>query len=290
MPTDPFDLQSKAAVDTVPRAPAFIVTLYGDVVAPRGGALWMGDVVACCAQHGINESLVRTAMSRLVAAGKLRGERVGRKSFYRLTEAAEAEFQTAARVLYAPPPLARGWLIAPGAQGPLPDGWAFLGSGLAIGPNRSDLPALPGLVLSAETVSTPQEWPALSRALWDLDLVADRYRSFLQRFEGLVDLAASADPGKAMPGERALALRLQLVHHYRHAALKDPRLPREAWPDGWPAETARQLFVRLYLALVNEADAFIGHGFRDIGGLLPHRTGATCLRCDRLLREAAGFA
>ena len=96
----------------IPRAPAFIVTLYGDAIEPRGGTLWMGDLVSCCAEQGISESLVRTAVSRLVAAGKLLGERIGRKSFYRLTDQAQAEFRSASKVLYTPPPMARGWLLA----------------------------------------------------------------------------------------------------------------------------------------------------------------------------------
>lgn len=54
------------------RSAPFIVTIYGDVVVPRGGVLWTGTLIDICARVGINESLVRTAVSRLVAAGSLR--------------------------------------------------------------------------------------------------------------------------------------------------------------------------------------------------------------------------
>jgi len=45
------------------RAGSFIVTLYGDVVEPRGGRLWMGNIIETCASMGISETLVRTAVS-----------------------------------------------------------------------------------------------------------------------------------------------------------------------------------------------------------------------------------
>src|SRR5690242_7752912 len=74
------------------KAASFIVTIYGDVIEPRGGVVWIGNLIETCKNVGITETLVRTAVSRLVAAGRLAGEREGRRSFYRLTEAAQAEF------------------------------------------------------------------------------------------------------------------------------------------------------------------------------------------------------
>jgi PaaX-like protein len=56
-----------------PRATGFIVTVCGDVVVPRRGVLWMGTLVRICAGLGLSEGLVRTAMSRLVAGGRLGG-------------------------------------------------------------------------------------------------------------------------------------------------------------------------------------------------------------------------
>ena len=80
-------------------AASFIVTVYGDIVVPRGEVLWMGSLIEICDSVGISENLVRTAVSRLVSAGSLLGERNGRRSFYRLAPAARAEFAEAAQRL-----------------------------------------------------------------------------------------------------------------------------------------------------------------------------------------------
>jgi len=281
------DVLETVLAPEIPRAPAFIVTIYGDAVEPRGGTLWMGDLVACCAVQGISESLVRTAVSRLVAGGKLLGDRIGRKSYYRLTDEAQAEFRDAARILYDPPPPARGWLIAlqPGGEA-LPPGWASMGQGSAMAPHREDIRQVDGPVLAAEAVRNPGGLRAYAAERWDLQTVAGRYRQFLDRFAALGGLLSREEGRFDIGGELALALRLQLVHHYRLAALKDPRLPREAWPADWPAEAARRLFVRAYLALAGAADEHIGHSFRDSDGLLPPVTEATVLRLNRLAREA----
>ena len=62
----------KRVLDAFPlSAASFVVTLYGDLVAPRGGELWTGNIVETLSTVGIAEPRVRTALSRLVAAGRL---------------------------------------------------------------------------------------------------------------------------------------------------------------------------------------------------------------------------
>ena len=43
------------------RAAGFIVTVYGDIVLPRGGILWTGSLIEICNRAGLSESVVRTA-------------------------------------------------------------------------------------------------------------------------------------------------------------------------------------------------------------------------------------
>ncbi|AVW93702.1 MULTISPECIES: PaaX family transcriptional regulator C-terminal domain-containing protein [Roseobacteraceae] len=267
-----------------PRAPDFIVTIYGDVVEPRGGTLWMGALIECCAEHGISESLVRTAVSRLVSSGRLEGARLGRKSFYRLSTAAQAEFRDAARILFDSPPTPESWLVAlrePDACGEAPFPWVRLASGVALAPARTDLRAIDGVIFEAHPVSG--HIPALAAQNWPLCDVATAYKRVIDRYAHLMERLDEATAS----GSTALTLRLRLVDDYRRAALADPQLPLHACPDEWPADAAQDLFTRLYLALSPAADRHIAAQFQNQSGFLPRDTKATLTRLARLRASLA---
>ncbi len=250
-----------------PRATSFIVTIYGDVVEPRGNVLWMGTLIECCGRCGISESLVRTAVSRLVAAGRLEGERIGRRSYYRLSPAAQEEFREAGRVLFSPPELPREWVIVLGAD-EVSTGWAPLGPDAMIAPRRPGRPLPRGAVLRARHLPGIGDLTAFAARHWPMAEVAARYGAFLDRFAAL-----EADAGEVVLEDAdALTLRLRLVDEYRQAALADPRLPLEATPADWPAAAARDVFRRIYLMLSPGADRRIGSSFADSAGLLPECT------------------
>jgi phenylacetic acid degradation operon negative regulatory protein len=273
-----------------PRAAAFIVTVYGDLVEPRGGVLWMGSLIALCAQAGLSETLVRTAVSRLVVAGQLAGEREGRRSYYSLTPAARAEFQAAAGAIFRPPgtDAAEGWLwlIDPRAEAAdmiVRTGFAEVGAGLWLGPDRAapDLDAAGGGRMWAAPASGKAAIAAFAARHWDLPSHAARYRAVLARYAALEPQAANLAPAEA------LALRLRLVHDFRQALLRDPRLPAAALPRDWPAPAARRLFCRMYAALSPAADAGAAAGLEGRDGSLPARTAATDARLRALATAAA---
>lgn len=280
------------------KAGAFIVTLYGDVVVPRGGVVWIGNIIDICAEIGINESLVRTAVSRLVAAGRLRGERAGRRSFYRLTEAARAEFARASDILFAPPASreAEGWRIvwlSPSAPGETmqrltESGLGRLGARLAIMPepqsrrDRSSVPESYGLTFHAETAigADPGMLRALAAECWPLDRLARAYEDFIDLFAPLAELAE--EEITQLPGRLCLIARLVLVNEFRHVALSDPNLPDAARPLDWPGHTAWRLYARLYRRLSDAADSHVARHFIDAQGNLRDRGGAITARLDAL--------
>lgn len=263
-------------------AAPFVVTLYGDVVAPRGGELWTGNIVETLGAVGISETGVRTALSRLVAAGRLSGTREGRRSFYRLTPAAEHEFSAAARLIYAPvePPPVRGWhlVLLPEERRDTAAAslsrlrFGFPTPRLAVLPDRGLLlPALPGCHFQAVTGDDPGA--ALAGA-WPLADLAARMQEFMDSFGRL----AVADLAPRV----ALALRLVLVHAFREIALRDPLLPPALLPPAWPGAAARAVFVRLYLALMPAADACIAR--------LESSTGRLRANPQRLARRLADLS
>jgi phenylacetic acid degradation operon negative regulatory protein len=276
-------LLSKASL----RAASFIVTIYGDVVEPRRGAIWIGNLIETCAEVGISETLVRTAVSRLVAAGQLTGERDGRRSYYSLTEAAQTDFAAAARLLFGPAdqPLWRFvYLAGPAfeadARALEQVGHTRLGSRLSIGARPIPQLSEGAVAFTAEVDGTNSGLKQLAAEHWDLSTYAKSYREFLQRF-GMFSEAVGG--GAKLSAIEHLAARLLLVHQYRMIVLHDPQLPAAALPDDWPHAEVRQLFAELYVRLSKKADEFIALRFLTVDGPLPAQTDATRHRIDELL-------
>lgn len=248
-------------------AAAFIVTIYGDVVVPRGGVLWTGTLIDLCARVGINESLVRTAVSRLVAAAQLKGERIGRRSYYRLRSSAVAAFREAADLLYAPDRPARGWQIIHAPQMKPEEArrqrMGHMGGPVFIRPDRGQPLPAGALVFHAEGMTTE----APLAGFWDLRALRDGYERFIFLFQNI-------DP-EAVSGAEALMLRLLLVHAYRFVLLRDPRLPAEHLPPDWNAAEAGSLFRRLYEGLSPAAHRHIAASCEGADGFLPAETTAT---------------
>lgn len=267
-----------------PPATTFIVTIYGDVVVPRGGVLWMGNVVELCAGVGISESLARTAVSRLVAAGRLVGARQGRRSFYRLADPSRAEFAQAAQRLYGPPRHSDDWLILHAPD--LPEdavrraGYGAMGAGLFLLP--AWMRPAPGMLFRAAPLD-PME--ALAARLWDLEALAADYQAMLDMFS---PVAAHLGEGAGIGGFDALVLRLALVHVFRRILLRDPELPSTALPANWPGARARSLFANLYPRLSQTADSFIGTRLEGETGPLAAETPETICRLHDLTAANPG--
>ena len=269
------------------RAPAMIVTIYGDIVVPRGGVLWMGTLVEICARLGISETLVRTAVSRLVAAEQLVGERDGRRSYYRLASGARTEFAAAARLLYGPQTETDGFLIhhAPGLSDEVARRFRLgrMGPDLYLRPNHPENVPVPGLTFRAEVMKDGGLLADYAATLWNLQSFADEYRALIDLFSPLM---TALERGETLLPADAVSARLLLVQAYRAVLLRDPRLPADALPKDWPGLAARQLFVQLYRSLSPLADAYIGAQFEGRDGPLPIETAETRARLDSLAFEA----
>lgn len=290
--TNPADARAseliRRVLDESPlKAASFIVTIYGDVVEPRGGIAWIGNLIETCAKVGISETLVRTAVSRLVAAGQLSGEREGRRSYYRLSRSAGSEFAAAARVLFGAPDES-GWqfvhvtgpAVEEGMQALKRAGHARLSARLAVGPARQITATIPALIFRADPPEDRTALREFASEYFDLTAHAQAYETFSAQFGTL----APADPINFSPA-MALTIRLLLVHRFRTVHLHDPRLPAAALPDNWPGKTARLLFAQLYRQLSPAADAHVARTFLAATGPLPSQTAATDRRLTTLLQE-----
>lgn len=296
-----FEHRARALIADYPdrlplRAAAFIVTLYGDVVVPRGGTLWIGNVIEACAEVGVSETLVRTAVSRLVAAGRLTGSKAGRRSFYSLTPSARQEFERAAEILYAGPAdtVADNWTVVmaaggdarPAVEALAKQGFGLAAPGVALRPGGAAPATEQGpaglLVFQARLAGTTSEETLrdLASTAWDLSALAAEYDAFVALFAPIAAALGNGRRGR-LDGALALAVRLLLVHAYRRTALRDPRLPAAALPAGWSGRAACRLFGAVYRALSPDADDHVAGRFVDGDGPL----GTDAERLRRRLRK-----
>lgn len=272
------------------RAGSFIVTIYGDAVAPRGGTLSLVSLLALMSEVGASESLVRTAVSRLSADGWLKGRRQGRHSFYSLTETGRRRFEAATRRIYlgTPPAWSGTWevVLLTGSAGDGREslrkalrwlGFGQAGPGVMIHP-QPDREALAAVldepeaaevaVLVSGTAEIASKSAVLKRLVaesWDLEALAMGYRQFLARFGSLGETLAA---GSQLSPLESLLVRLLLIHEYRKVILRDPALPAVLLPEDWPGREAQALCRRVYAAVVEGAEAWVsGNLHRDDGDL-----------------------
>lgn len=228
-----------------PRTWSLIVTIFGDHGVPQGGALSLADLTGWMAALGIEAGLVRTALSRLVSGGTLTRERDGRSAFYRLSAGAEREFLAAAELIYGRclPEPCRALLLAILDEGVdrtrsraalQARGFAPLAPNLLLRPAHAGFsaPDIAGVIVAETSAS-----PALARrasSLWPLAGIAEGYLRVIGFAESLAQ--------ETLPPDEAFLARILLVHEFRRIVLKDPFLPPEALPAGWPGLRARQAF------------------------------------------------
>jgi phenylacetic acid degradation operon negative regulatory protein len=265
-----------------------IVTLYGDCIAPRGSALWLGSLNTLLAPFGIEPGLVRTALSRLVAEGWFERNRVGRNSFYRLSAHGAGEFARAAGRIYAAvdPPW-RGELEIAVLATAEPDrrqaerevlvaqGFGQLAPNVMVRPRPTGAAADTAASSASDcfrltaTAADPRSARGLAAACWNLDALGEAYRSLM---EDIAPLARAPDRLVHLPDAKAFATRLLLVHEWRRIVLRDPHLPAGLLPEGWPGAAARAAVGRIYAAVTPGCERWLDTNAVAEGGQLSPRS------------------
>lgn len=259
------------------RAWSLIITLYGDAIVPRGGSLWLGSLIDIMALFRIDAGHVRTAMSRLLADGWLEREKMGRNSYYRLSQQGAGSFAKATERIYFGHAAAfdgrlRLALLGPGVDdrsAVRPDlekaGFVALTSSayVALKNPPSAVRDTEGIFLLEVTAG--DEVRDLACAAWKLTPIAEAYRDFVARFGPLADALART---ASREGADTLVARILLIHEFRRIVLRDPGLPDALLPNGWPAGKARALAGGIYRALVPGSESYLDKHAQDIAGPL----------------------
>jgi len=268
------------------RAGSLLITVFGDAIAPRGGAIALESLIRLAAPFGLTERLVRTSVARLARDGWLSAARLGRRSEYHLSASGAARFAEATQRIYAPTPAQwnRRWTLLLLPAGKLrPTGvrealrWHGFGQlhaalfahpGTTPAQARAWLHDIPGAA-DALLLESAGADPACDRRLaaqgWDLQALGARYARFVRRFEPLEALVAGAELG----GERAFLARTLLIHEYRKVHLQDPLLPPNLLPADWVGTRAYQTARRIYAEVLGPAEGFLSATARRLEAPLP---------------------
>ncbi|MEU7889315.1 PaaX family transcriptional regulator [Microbispora bryophytorum] len=247
-------------------ARAALFDLFGDHLRTRGSRASVAALVRLLSPLDIAAPAVRTAISRMVRQGWLDPVRLPQGPGYAVTPKCERRLdETAVRVYRrGAAPWSGRWHVL--VLEPVRDrarrerlradlaflGYAPLSETTWIGPRPSpELDALrvPGHRFDAAYEGDPRD--LLARA-WDLDGIGSAYEDWLA---SAADLVGSL-PEDA-PDDRVFAIRSRLVHGWRNFLFRDPGLPAELLPPGWPGEKARTFFEQEAARLLPAAAAFV---------------------------------
>lgn len=266
------------------RAGSLLVTIFGDAVAPRGGAIALESLIRLAVPFGLTERLVRTSVARLARQGWLSAARAGRRSEYCLSAGGAARFAEATQRIYAP---ARGawdgrWtlLVLPaGRAWPARvrealkwHGFGQVHAALFAHPGTTPVQArewladIPGasnaLVLESRAADGASDRKLAAQG-WDLAALGARYRRFVQRVEPLATLE------RGLSGERAFLIRTLLIHEYRKIHLQDPLLPPNLLPADWVGARAYEIARHIYGEVLAPAEQYLSSAARRLEAPLP---------------------
>jgi phenylacetic acid degradation operon negative regulatory protein len=239
-------------------ARGLLFTVLGELVLPGGGAAWTSALIEVLGRLGVEEKATRQALMRTATAGWLAAERVGRRTSWHLTPAAERLLTEGTERIYGFSPGLTEWdgrwllvlarvpetdraarhllrtrLTWAGLGSPAPGVWISTGVGRVgeVEQALREAGVLDGAHVFVAEHTGHGDLAAMVGQAWDLTAVEDSYRAFLAEFGP----AATGDP---------LTRLVELVHAWRRFPALDPSLPAQLLPAHWSGAPAAALFRR----------------------------------------------
>ncbi|MEW4938239.1 PaaX family transcriptional regulator C-terminal domain-containing protein, partial [Acinetobacter baumannii] len=260
---------------------SLISTIFGDSVLHRGGNISLASLIQLLELFGFNDRAVRTSVFRLVKNDWLCSDKIGRTSFYRITDSSRSTYLQAEQRIYNDQ--MKEWdhywdLILMSSLDTENKallkkelewlGFANISTNLMAYPgcNRIELQRLlvdlnmseQVVVFKAETLqlfnNSVDTIGRMLRTNWPIDELRQRYLQFLDIFREIGVLLMQEN--EQLEPVQAFQIRTLLIHYYRRILLKDPALPLELLPTDWPAISARTLSMNIYKKVFEPADEY----------------------------------
>jgi phenylacetic acid degradation operon negative regulatory protein len=259
-----------ASAPPSPRPQSLMFALLGYYVLGRAVAVFTGSYIEVFQRVGVSEQATRSTVRRMARRGLLQRHRRGQRMYFGLTPRSMAILEDGRTRVWEVGAVNRHWDGSWTLLGfSMPQSWrrqrhdlrsrllwggfGLLQSGLWIAPSEVDVAGLIGDLGLQEHVKVfvaragkPTDIGELIRDAWDLDGLAARYQSFLDRWDRRRPLPDAPDD---------LARQLWLLTEWLQLVRQDPRLPVEHLPGDWPAVRAERVFHRLHTAYQVRAQA-----------------------------------
>ncbi|MGZ2083452.1 phenylacetic acid degradation operon negative regulatory protein PaaX [Acinetobacter baumannii] len=276
---------------------SLISTIFGDSVLHRGGNISLASLIQLLELFGFNDRAVRTSVFRLVKNDWLCSDKIGRTSFYRITDSSRSTYLQAEQRIYNDQ--MKEWdhywdLILMSSLDTENKallkkelewlGFANISTNLMAYPgcNRIELQRLlvdlnmseQVVVFKAETMqlfnNSVDTIGRMLRTNWPIDELRQRYLQFLDIFREIGVLLMQEN--EQLEPVQAFQIRTLLIHYYRRILLKDPALPLELLPTDWPAISARTLSMNIYKKVFEPADEYFLSVAATAEGPMPNAT------------------
>ncbi|AMX19003.1 Transcriptional repressor PaaX [Acinetobacter pittii] len=276
---------------------SLISTIFGDSVLHRGGNISLASLIQLLELFGFNDRAVRTSVFRLVKNDWLCSDKIGRTSFYRITDSSRSTYLQAEQRIYNDQ--MKEWdhywdLILMSSLDTENKallkkelewlGFANISTNLMAYPgcNRIELQRLlvdlnmseQVVVFKAETLqlfnNSIDTIGRMLRINWPIDELRQRYLQFLDIFREIGVLLMQEN--EQLEPVQAFQIRTLLIHYYRRILLKDPALPLELLPTDWPAISARTLSMNIYKKVFEPADEYFLSVAATAEGPMPNAT------------------
>ncbi|EPQ1547210.1 PaaX family transcriptional regulator [Acinetobacter baumannii] len=276
---------------------SLISTIFGDSVLHRGGNISLASLIQLLELFGFNDRAVRTSVFRLVKNDWLCSDKIGRTSFYRITDSSRSTYLQAEQRIYNDQ--MKEWdhywdLILMSSLDTENKallkkelewlGFANISTNLMAYPgcNRIELQRLlvdlnmseQVVVFKAETLqlfnNSVDTIGRMLRTNWPIDELRQRYLQFLDIFREIGVLLMQEN--EQLEPVQAFQIRTLLIHYYRRILLKDPALPLELLPTDWPAISERTLSMNIYKKVFEPADEYFLSVAATAEGPMPNAT------------------